>query len=87
MSTDFSTINFGGAAPSNATLKGLMKNALIAERQGGTSGDAHVARTIYLARRAMEVWPSACAIAAACVANDSTFTSATLDGLTDGSAA
>jgi len=81
MSTDFSTLNFGGPAPAMATLKGLVKNAYIVSR--GFTGDANLVNLMGHYQRAREVWAPAMDIAAALVANDQSFSTSNLDALND----
>ena len=72
--------------PAMTTLRDLTKQALILENSGGVPQSAQMAnvRATYL--RACELWPAAMHVAAAIVANDNTFTAATLDALTDSNA-
>ena len=74
------------AKPTLSTLVDLTKQALIVENVGGSPGAAALAavRGTYL--RACELWPASMHVAAAIVANASTFTSATLDALGEASA-
>lgn len=72
--------------PAMTTLRDLTKQMLIVENVGGSPGASQLAnvRATYL--RACELWPAAMRIAAAIVANDNSFTAATLDALGETSA-
>jgi hypothetical protein len=79
------TIN-PNAKPAMTTLRDLTKQMLIIENLNAGPGAAQLAsvRATYL--RACELWPAAMRIAAAIVANDNTFTAATLDALKESDA-
>ncbi len=81
MSTKF-TFN-PAVKPPLAQLRDLIKQNLIRENQGGSTGDPNLtdARAAYLG--CLETWPASCAIAAALLANDNTFTIATMAAFGD----